>query len=259
MTRKSRVDLSRDEGLRQGAHKASGLVLRRREGTAKSQELLLFLRTLGATWVSAPGAGSARNRFGGGIEPMVWGEYDLYQSPRRLYLKGVDVREDFLQIRTARNSLEMGVKWCGELARRLPAGLENDALLSLLWGSMRNLRAGVAPALLDLRFAWRWANLWGLAPPLDFCASCGRPLPERGRADDDLESASCGSLCRDGVLCGACGASGGIPLEWEALSSLRMAAMSPLEVFLAWQHRFKPAFGDNSRVLSGWLYSFLIV
>lgn len=256
MTRKIQVDLSRDEGLRQGAHRASGVVLRRKEGSVRSQELLLFLRTSGATWVGAPGATSAKNRFGGGIEPMVWGEYDLYQSPRRLYLKGVDVKEDFLQIRTSRRRLETAVKWCGELARRLPLGMENDALLSLLWGSMKNLRAGGDPALLDLRFAWRWANLWGLAPPLDVCSSCGRALPDRD-APDGGEAA----LSRDGVVCAPCRAAAnvsGIAIGNEELASLACAATLPVDAFMAWQ-REPGAPLRNARGIAAWLYSFVFV
>ena len=256
MTKKNRVDLSRDEGMRQGAHKASGVVLRRKEGSVRSQELLLFLRTAGATWVGAPGATSTKNRFGGGIEPMVWGEYDLYQSPRRLYLKGVDVKEDFLQIRTSRRQLETAVRWCGELARRLPAGMENDALLSLLWGSMKNLRAGADPVLLDLRFAWRWANLWGLAPPLDFCVLCGRPLPGHDAPDEgDV------LLSRDGIVCAVCRGTVNYPaltIGSGELLFLISASTLPVEAFMAWQRESGSVFRDQSGV-AAWLYSFLSV
>ena len=235
--------------------RSSGVVLRRKEGSVRSQELLLFLRTAGATWVGAPGATSAKNRFGGGIEPMVWGEYDLYQSPRRLYLKGVDVKEDFLQIRTSRRRLETAVKWCGELARRLPPGMENDALLSLLWGSMKNLRAGADPVLLDLRFAWRWANLWGLAPPLDVCSACGRALPDHDAPDGGT------ALSHDGVVCAACRMAVNLPavtIGNEEFASLARAATLPVDAFMAWQ-RESGVLLRNARGVEAWLYSFLSV
>jgi len=145
------------------------------------------------------------------------------------------------------------VKWCGELARRLPPGMENDALLSLLWGSMKNLRAGADPVLLDLRFIWRWANIWGVAPPLDICSACGRPLPDR-----DASNAGDAALSRDGVVCAACRGSGCIPVTGEELSSLASAATLPVDVFMVWQRECGPVF-RNRPGIADWLYSLLSV
>lgn len=244
------VDMSRPEGLRQGTYKAIGVVLRRREGSAGSADLLLFLNSFGALWVGAPGV-SSKNRFGGGIEPMVWGEYDLYQSPKRLYLKGVDVKEDFIGIRTSRKKLTAAVKWCGELARRLPAGVENDKLLSLFWGSMKNLNDEVPAALLDIRLAWRWASVWGVAPTLDMCALCGKALPP-----SDSGGGTSALLSRDGVLCVMCGGGSGIPVDGEALAALIMVATLPAGSFLSWVRSSAPAI-PNASAVAGWLYSFI--
>jgi DNA repair protein RecO (recombination protein O) len=240
----------------QGDHRASGVVLRRKDGTVSSQELLLFLRTHGATWVSAPGADGPRNRFGAGTEPMMWGEFRLYQSPRRLYLKGVEVREDFWNIRRSPAALRTAVKWCGKLAARLMPGVEDDSLLSLLWGSMKNLSNGLRPLLLDIRFAWRWGNLWGVAPPLDSCVSCGARM---NGGPDALRRTS------EGFLCGDCSGRSGAeeaedaasrPFTAPAFAALRNSATLPLDKFSAWASDA----GICDSELSGcppWLYSFL--
>ncbi|MDR1516053.1 MAG: DNA repair protein RecO C-terminal domain-containing protein [Synergistaceae bacterium] len=242
--------------LMHGEHAASGLVLRRKE-TGKSQELLLFLNKLGATWVSAPGTG-AKNRFGAGTEPMMWGEFRLYQSPRRLYLKGVDVREDFWAMRGSPKTLRTAVKWCGELASRLIPGTQADSLLSLLWGSMKNLSSGLYPALLDIRFAWRWGNLWGLAPPLDACSSCGAKLGSEG--DALFQMTSDGFMCRN---CAEEAQTSGSAVIVGRLSTaehdiLQKAATLPKDKFLAWATNAPPP-DSNLAARASWLYSFISV
>lgn len=238
------LGLARGDSLPQGGYKSRGVVLRRKEGSARSFELLLFLNGHGAVWVGAPGADGAKNRFGGGTEPMMWGDFDLYQSPRRLYLKGVDVREHFWTVRRSASRLKMAVKWCGELAKRLPPGVENDNLLSLFWGVVKALSAGVQPALLDLRFAWRWANLWGVAPQLDRCVGCGCRIEER----------AAWYRGEDGAVCGTCRAANlaGVPVEGEALRIAANAAMLPREAFLAWA---ADARADKAEELAAWLYA----
>jgi recombinational DNA repair protein (RecF pathway) len=84
-------------------------------------------------------------------------------------------------------------RWHKELSRRLMPGHEEDALISLFWGSMKNLSRNLSPLLLDIRFAWRWANLWGVAPSLDQCPECGSPLASADR--DSIPASPAGFLC----------------------------------------------------------------
>jgi DNA repair protein RecO (recombination protein O) len=151
---------------------------------------MLFLRGNGVLWASAPGGGG---RFRGGIEPFTWGSFLLYQSPRSLYLKNVEIIEDFLPVRRAASALMCAARWHKELSRRLMPGHEEDALISLFWGTMKNLSRDLSPLLLDIRFAWRWANLWGVAPSLDQCPECGSPLT--GADWDSISTGPAGFLC----------------------------------------------------------------
>ena len=91
-----------NEKLPQGYYTQSGTVLRRKESVKGGQTLLIFLRGLGPRWVSAP---SGKNRFGGAVEPLVWGTFNLYQSPSMLYLQGAEVKEDFISLRSSGSSL----------------------------------------------------------------------------------------------------------------------------------------------------------
>lgn len=243
--------LGETDALPQGDHAASGVVLSRREGSLRAQDLTLFLSGRGLLRVGAPGADGAKNRFGGGTEPLVWGTFHLYQSPRRLYLKGVDAKEDFWVVRTSPHTLRTALAWNASLLSLLPEGLENDSLLSLLWGCMKHLAAGVAPALLDLRFAWRWGSLWGLAPSLDQCTGCGRTL--------DAERAAFG---REGLFCSICAESpdrraSTTPLPPDMLDLLRRAGMLPRDAFAAWAPSCPPDRLKALKPYAAWAYSFL--
>jgi DNA repair protein RecO (recombination protein O) len=185
---------------------------------------------------------------------MIWGDFLLYKSPRRIYLKGVDVREDFFGVRSSRQTLRTALGWCGELSKRLTPGTPNDSLLSLFWGGMKNLAAGVPPNIADARLLWRWCNIWGVAPDILSCVSCGAGLTgEPGGA----------RLSPDGALCAACagvghGAVYGT-ITREDLIILQQAATLPRERFAAWAQDAgaKNARKYDAHRVSEWLRSFL--
>ena len=77
----------------------TGVVLRRGNYMEGNMAALLFLKDSGTTWVYIPGASRGSVRFGGALEPLVWGRYQLYQSKRRTYIKEVEVAEDFWPLR----------------------------------------------------------------------------------------------------------------------------------------------------------------
>ncbi|GHV57556.1 hypothetical protein FACS1894216_22100 [Synergistales bacterium] len=259
--------------FRQGEHRASGVVLRGR-GEGKSRALLLFLKGHGALWVSAPGSGAGRGagtRFGGGDEPMMWGDFLLYKSPRMIYLKGADVKEDFFGVRRSRRTLRTALGWCGELSKRIAPGTPNDSLLSLFWGGMKNLTDGAAPDIADARFLWRWCNIWGVAPELASCVLCGAAFG----ADLIADGSRGARLAPDGLLCVSCAGNGrfsepvmgdGRQVIWdgrqnaapaianEDLLILQRAATLPRERFVAWARDAQKY--DAERV-SEWLRSFL--
>jgi len=173
---------------------------------------------MGTLWAGTPGP---RGRFGGASEPMTWGRFILYQGPQRLYLKSVDVVEDFLSVRNSKKTLLCAARWCRELGSRLPLGHENDGVLSLFWSSMTNLSKGLCVALLDVRFVWRWGKIWGVAPSLDNCPECGSPLNRDGIA-----------MTESGFLCRACCSVPHKAVSPEAFDMIRFACLSPAEVFV---------------------------
>ena len=209
------------EKLPQGYYAKSGTVLKRKDSLKEGQSLLLFLRDLGPRWVSAPGAASGKSRFGGATEPMMWGEYTLYQSPRFLYLKEAEVREDFIALRSEPRKLMAALEFYRRMSQVVITAHESDQLLRVLWSAMTLLRDGAPAEAAEFRYNWRLLNALGLAPSLRNCVKCG------SRFDGGA------SWSEDGLVCGRC--SGGEPAISQAdLLELAEAAQLPYEKFLAW-------------------------
>lgn len=209
------------EKLPQGYYKQVGTVLQRRDSSGEGQSLLLFLRDMGPMWVSAP-ASKTKCRFGGATEPLVWAEFDLYQSPARLYLQGAEVKEDFISLRSSADKLKSALKLYKRLSKTLMVGHESNNTLTLLWSSMLLLKENCPVDIVEYRFTWRLLKEAGLAPSLQYCVACGSKL------DDGAV------WTNDGLICGACSGPCKTDLDTESLRSLRLAALLNHEKFIEW-------------------------
>lgn len=226
------------ERLPQGYYRKTGTVLLRRDASREGQSLLLFMRDFGPRWAGAPAA-SSRNRFGGGTEPLVWGEFSLYQSPTKLYLQGVEVKEDFLSLRSDPKALLCAMRLYRLTARETPADCENDALLRMLWSAMIQLKEKAAPYIAEFRYMWKLMDLFGIAPSLELCSSCGE-LFKNGAV-----------FTQDGLLCPRCAGTSAV-IGMEALAEMRAAAALPHDNFIVWSrlpHK-KETFTLNLKKLS---------
>lgn len=235
------------ERLRQGYYQVIGTVLLRKEASKGGRSLLLFLRGFGPRWAGAPSDGG-KNRFGGGAEPMVWGSFSLYQSPARLYLQSVDIKEDFLSLRSSPAALACAARIYRLTADETPHACENDGLLRTLWSAMIQLRDGALPAAVEFRYMWRTLAAMGTAPSLEYCAGCGERL------------AGGALFTGEGILCGRCAAQAhGAPLSDRELLILRAAAALPHANFVEWAAK-RPAeeiFAANIKKLSSYFRNLL--
>ncbi len=103
-------------------------------------------------------------RFGGSIEPLVFGRFQIYSSSSRTYLKSIDVKEDFWGIRKSRASLQKAFRWFSFVSDLLPMLTpDNDLLKNLFW-SLKLLENGCHPDLAEHRFLRRWCGIWGVDP-----------------------------------------------------------------------------------------------
>jgi recombinational DNA repair protein (RecF pathway) len=157
-------------------------------------------------------------------------------------------------------------QWHKELSKRLMPGHEEDALISLFWGSMKNLSRNLSPLLLDIRFAWRWANLWGVAPSLDQCPECGSPLA--GEDAGSIPTSPAGFICETCAQSSRRATSPNIEarpasVTRDAFGIIRASSCHPAKNFVR-EEPANRAIISNSRPLekelketARWFYSFL--
>lgn len=213
------------EELRQGYLKASGTVLRRIDSPEGERRLNLLLKGIGPVWATAPGAARGRGRFGGATEPLVWGAFSLYKGPRRLYLREVEVKEDFWNLRKSRGSLQRAMEWSRWISRNTMEGHSCDSLIGLFFWSLRNLEQGAEGDVAEWRFFWKWLRLFGVAPELDRCAGCGQALE--------------GAIwTEDALLCPRCITQGsGLRVDPALLRQLYSAVMLSRNRFIEWSQQ----------------------
>lgn len=222
-----------DKLIAQGLHRARGVVLKRRDFPGGDRILHLLLEDFGPIRVVAPGAARGKMRFGGATEPLVWGFFHLYRSASRFYLRDVDVRRDFLELRRCGMTMLKAVEWAGMIARHTMEGHACNSLLSLFFRGLSDLADGDVPvAAADLRFILKWLRLWGMCPDLSRCGGCGSNIHS-------------GRLIGDTLLCPSCSPpTGGVALANGSLGVLQRVVYLSNSDFLAWA----PNVDDWSRV-----------
>ncbi len=234
--------------LPQGHYRQKGVVLKSRISGERGKSVLLLLREYGILWATVPGAAAGRSRLSGVSEPLVWGYFSLYRSPRRTYVKEAEVQEDFWPLRQNGARLSMALSLCGHVSRFSLPGHPQDELLPLFYWSLKALEGGTEPHAVEFRFLFRWASMLGVSPQLDRCASCGT------RANQGL-------LTTEGLTCTACSGSfprqEGLSLGEMELNRLRKAVMLSGKDFRAELfgggevHLFRSASALLTRLLEG--------
>ena len=136
----------------QGFLRQTGVVLRRDVSAEGNVSLYLLLKGTGPVWASAPGAGKGRIRFGGGVEPLTWGIFNLYKGARKFYLKSVEVKEDFWALRSSAEGLRTLLEWDGLLCRHLAPGLPCDDVAAHFYWCSVLVRDGADPGAAGWRF-----------------------------------------------------------------------------------------------------------
>ena len=140
----------------------SGVMLARSQTGESSIKLRLFLKGRGLIYALASG----RTRFGGSIEPFIWGVFNLKPGKNGgLYLKEVEIKDDMIELRQRPQALLTAVKWVKLLTKYLIPENPDDELLANLYWNMKLLCANNIPVeISSWRFIWRWLKLWGIAP-----------------------------------------------------------------------------------------------
>lgn len=165
----------------------------------------------------AKGVRKTKSRFGGRLEPFTHVDLVLYEGRNLDTVTQVEVIEAYPHLRT---DLER-VTTAGAMVEAVDAvaqeGESSLRLFLLLQRGLRALEAGGGGADLVTSFLLKLADVVGVAPALDACASCGRR--------ERLERFSFGG---GGVVCEACRGEGAVRLRQGLTGYLGGLAASDL-------------------------------
>ncbi len=196
--------------------KLLAVVLRSVDYGERDRVVTLFSRERGKLSAFARGARSSRRRFGGVLEPFTLLSAELTERGGDLWgLEDAAVERGFGNLRGDLARIACA-SYAVELTRELVRDAEpHEDLFDALVAYMGLLDEGPARPWDLRRFELDALRAAGLQPSLTACARCGLPAGEGPGRFDPLQG---------GVLCPACGSTGGAgarPISAGALEALR--------------------------------------
>ena len=174
--------------------KVQGIVVSEAVMGDKDKRLILLTRELGKLTVLAKGALSPKSPWRSAAQLFCCGSYLLTKGRTFYYIKEVELKESFYELRRDLDCLS----WAGLMAEAAAKisldGEENRQLLNLLLrGLMLLRRPENDPAFIASVFIWRLLSDSGYRPELGRCRRCGRP--DDGREDWGFLRAEGGLVC----------------------------------------------------------------
>lgn len=178
--------------------KTKALVLRGMNVGDQDRLLTMLSADLGVIGVSARGVGKAGSRLAAVAQPLMYGEYLLFQGTSRYSLNQGEVQVSFFDLATEPERYELAVRLLA-LAEEAATAPESAAeVLELSLHALRRLMPGtkthMEPALVAAAFQLKLAQISGLTPHLTGCVRCGTTAIDRIRF----------SHAAGGFLCEAC-------------------------------------------------------
>jgi DNA repair protein RecO (recombination protein O) len=159
--------------------KTEAVVLKSMKYGDTSKIVTFYTRQFGKLKGIAKGARKANNKFGSGLEPFSRVSLVIYKKENRdLHLiSQCDCIESYRKLHDNLERISAGLAVL-ELVDTLTHGEEeNEPLFSLLVGTLSALNgAGRNFQSLQRAFQLKCAVIFGFAPSLEVCASCGRQL-----------------------------------------------------------------------------------
>ncbi len=223
--------------LPQGDYVYKGTILKQNRD---SEALLVFLMDIGKTWIFVQGKG--RNRFLGATEPMIWGEFNTYKNSHGLFLKNVNIKNDFLSLRQSATSLFLATKIYGVVADKLPFELKNNSLLRSLYDTLVLIDEGASGEATNFRFIAKFLSSYGIMPSFHVCTDCGSAIHDVAH------------LSSRGIFCGKCASPGDLHLELNDLIDVHKALCLDHNDFVSWckSANYTNKLGKCSKILENY-------
>jgi DNA repair protein RecO (recombination protein O) len=179
-----------------------GIVLRSYPFGEADRVVVLLSPNRGKIRTVAKGVRKTKSRFGGRLEPFSHVDLILYEGRNLDTITQVATIEPFPRLR---NDLEAVVA-AGTMVEAADAVAQEDEssmrLFLLLHRGLRSLESGRATPDLITSFLLKLADVVGVAPALQSCASCGR-----------VEELHRFSFAAGGVVCETCRSEGSVRLR----------------------------------------------
>ena len=169
-----------------------GLVLRRSDYSDYDRMVTLFTPELGRVDAIARGCRRPKSPLMNAVEPFTYGEFQLYQRRERFSVEQCQISESYYELRTDYDRLRHGVYWLRLLDASVMPDTPQPELFVMTLRALAHLNWGEQPPeLTTFAFELHFLALNGLAPRMDVCAKCGRPIDGDCRFDAHLGGAVC--------------------------------------------------------------------
>ena len=169
-----------------------GLVLRRADYSDYDRMVTIFSPEMGRLDAIARGCRRPKSPLVNAVEPFTSGEFQLYQHKERFSLEQCQISDSYFELRGDYDRLRHGVYWLRLLDTAILPDTPAPELFITTLRALAHLNYGeLPPELVTFAFEAHFMRLMGLAPRMDACVRCGRPVDANARFDPELGGAVC--------------------------------------------------------------------
>lgn len=157
-----------------GTEKLRGIVIGERIKGESNKQIVLLAKGLGRVVLSARGARNAKSRLLAATQLFCYADFVVYEGKGFSSITQAELLNSFYDLRTDIDKFSEAM-YLAELAdRSCPVGLEQDAVLELLYYAFLVMDKGTLPPKLVSRiFELKLLQISGLFAPEE-CATCGK-------------------------------------------------------------------------------------
>ena len=168
------------------------LVVRRSDYSDYDRMVTLFSPDLGRVDAIARGCRRPKSPLVNAVEPFTSGEYQLYERRGRFAIQQCDISESYYGLRSDYDRLRHGAYWLKLLDAAILPDTPARPLFIMTLRALAHLNwSDLPPELITMAFEMHFMALNGLAPRMDACIRCGRPIDGDARFDPDQGGAVC--------------------------------------------------------------------
>ena len=168
------------------------LVLRRSDYSDYDRMVTLFSPEHGRIDAIARGCRRPKSPLVNAVEPFTSGEFQLYLHRERFTLEQCQISENYYGLRSDYDRLVHGVYWLRLLDTAILPDSPAPELFITTLRALAHLNWGeLPPALVTMAYEMHFMALNGLAPRMNACLRCGKPVDGDARFDAHLGGTVC--------------------------------------------------------------------